>query len=260
MRNPACPPTLRRLQRFRDVHQNAPQPHASRVSMGPSWMKDIFVKGANVQRDLDSIEIEAAGIRVGEALRYYSDKIGLRDDVQSLQIVWNSQRHVTLQSLLPEPGIHQIFTEVTRYNGNMPCLEKLVRVSYPFSDRVATPYRARVTVRKETLLIESFEFARHTSNGDVNKPRELVWVLQMAVPRLNTDANVWSLFPQSLQQRGKQQGARMICYRQPKHASAARRLESVPHQERSHALKCILYRIAQSFSTSSKLHARANAY
>ena len=96
--------------------------------MGPSWMKDIFIKGTNVQRDLDSIEIEANSVRVDEALRYYSDKIGLRDDVQSLEIVWHGQRHVALQPLLPEPGIHQIFTEVAPDNGNMLALEKLVRV------------------------------------------------------------------------------------------------------------------------------------
>ena len=228
--------------------------------MGPSWMKDIFVKSPNVQRDLDSIEIEAAGVRVDEALRYYRDKVRLRDDVQSLQVVWNGQRHVTLQALLPEPCIHQIFSKLTPDNGNMLCLEKRLRVNHPFSDWVAMTYRARITVREETLLIETFESARHTSNGDINKAREFVWFLQMGMPRLNTDANVWSLFSQALQQRGEQQGARMICYRQSKHARTARRLESVPHQERSHPLKRILYRIAQSFSPSSKLHARPNAY
>ena len=228
--------------------------------MGPNRMKDKFVKGPNVQRNLDSIEMESARVRVDETLRYYSNKIGLRDDVQSLQVMWNGQGHVTLQALLPEPCIHQIFSELTPNHGNMLCLEKLFRVGHPFSDRVATPHRARVTVSEETLLKKTFESARHTSNGDVNKPREFVWIQQMAVPRLNTDTNVGGFFLQSLEQRGKQQGARMICHRQSKHARAARRLESVPHQERSDPLKRILYRIAQSLGTSGKLHARPSAH
>ncbi len=259
MRNPAGPVTLWRTQGFRDVQQNTPQPHTARVRMGPNWMKNIFIKSPNVQRNLDSIEIESARIRVDEALRYYSDKIGLRDNVQSLQVVWNGQDHITLKALLPEPCIHQVFSELSPHNGNMLCLEKLFRVGHPFSDRVATPYRACVTVSEETLLIETFESAGHTSNGDVNTPREFVWIQQISVPRLNTDTNVWSLYPQSLEQCGKQQRSRMVRHRQSKHARAARRLKSLPHQERSNTFKRILHGIAQTFSASSKLHARANA-
>jgi hypothetical protein len=192
-----------------------------------------------------------------EALRYDRDQIGLRDNVQSLQVVRNSQSHVALEPYLPEPGIHEIFSELTRDNGNMLRSEKLFRVSYAFSGRVATPYRARVTVSEETLLIKAFEPVRHTSNPDVNEPRELVWINGRATPRLNADTNARGLLPQSLQQRRKQQGAHMICHSQSKHTRAAGRFEPVPHQKHAYSLKRILYRIAKSFRASGKLHARS---
>jgi len=140
---------------------------------------------------------------------------------------------------LPEPGIYQIFSELTPDNGNMLCREKLLKVSYPAGNRVTAPYRARVTVTEKTLLIETFESARHTRDGDVNQPRQLVWIQDTATPRLNTDTNARGLFPQPLQQRRKQLGTHMICHSQPKHTRAARRLETVPRQEPPHALKRI---------------------
>jgi 2-iminobutanoate/2-iminopropanoate deaminase len=52
-------------------------------------MKDIFVKGPDVQGNRDGIDVEDSRVRVDEALWYYSDQIGLRDYVQSLQVVRN---------------------------------------------------------------------------------------------------------------------------------------------------------------------------
>jgi hypothetical protein len=52
-------------------------------------MKDVFVKGPDVQGNRDGIDVEDSRVRVDEALWYYSDQIGLRDYVQSLQVVRN---------------------------------------------------------------------------------------------------------------------------------------------------------------------------
>lgn len=58
--------------------------------MVASRMKDIFVKGPDVERNCDRIEIERSRVRVDKALGYYRDQIGLRDYMQSLQVVRNS--------------------------------------------------------------------------------------------------------------------------------------------------------------------------
>jgi hypothetical protein len=53
------------------------------------WMKDKFVKGPDVQRNREGVDVEGPGARTNEAFGYDSDQIGLRDYVQSLQVVRN---------------------------------------------------------------------------------------------------------------------------------------------------------------------------
>jgi hypothetical protein len=127
-----------------------------------------------------------------------------------------------------EPSIHGIFRKLAPNNGNMLCIQKDLGVRHPWCARVATPYRARVAIRKETLLIEALEFIRHTGNGNVHEPRELEWVWHISTPRLNADTNVGSLLLQLFQQRRKQQVTRIIRYKQLERARAARRLEFFP--------------------------------
>jgi hypothetical protein len=78
-------------------------------------------------------------------------------------------------------------------------IQKLLGIRNPCCERVATPYRASVAIRKETLLIEAFKLIRHTGNGNVHEPRELEWVRHISKPRLNTDTNVGSLLLQLFQ-------------------------------------------------------------
>jgi hypothetical protein len=55
--------------------------------MGARRMKDKFVKGPDVERNREGVDVEGRGTRTDEALGYDSDQIGLRDYVQSLQVV-----------------------------------------------------------------------------------------------------------------------------------------------------------------------------
>ena len=57
--------------------------------MVASRMKDIFVKSPDVQRNRDRVDIKDSRVRMDEAFGYDSDQIGLRDYVQSLQVVRN---------------------------------------------------------------------------------------------------------------------------------------------------------------------------
>ena len=115
-------------------------------------MKDKFVKGPDVQRNRESVDVEGSGTRTDEALRYDSDQIGLRDYVQSLQVVRNGKRNVSLAALLPKPRIDWIFRELTPNDSDMPRFEKLLGIRHPCCDRVATSNRTSVAIRKETLL------------------------------------------------------------------------------------------------------------
>jgi len=81
--------SLQRPHRFRDLHQNSPKPHTSRIRMVACRMKDKFVKGPDVQRNREGVDVEGSGTGTDEALGYDSDQIGLRDYVQSLQVVGN---------------------------------------------------------------------------------------------------------------------------------------------------------------------------
>ncbi len=87
-----------------------------------------------------------------EALWYYSDQIRLRDYVQSLQVMWNAERNISRAALLPEPRIHRIFRKLSPNDSNMLRVQKLLGISYPVCDRMATPHRAGVAIRKKTLL------------------------------------------------------------------------------------------------------------
>ena len=80
---------FQRTQRFRDLHQDFAKPDASRVRMAARGMKEVFVKGADVQRNSDRVDIEDSCVRTDEAFGNYRDEIGLRDYVQSLQVVRN---------------------------------------------------------------------------------------------------------------------------------------------------------------------------
>jgi hypothetical protein len=165
-----------RPQGFRDLHQNSAKPNTSRVRMVARRMKNIFVKGPNVQRNRERIDIEDSRTRMDEAFGYHSDQIGVRDDVQSLQVVRNGERNVSLPAFLPQPRIHWIFREFPPNNGNMPRLQKLLAVSDSVCDRVPAPHRARVAIGKETLLIKALELIRYTSNRNVHEAREFEWV------------------------------------------------------------------------------------
>jgi hypothetical protein len=50
-------------------------------------MKEIFVKGPDVKRNRECVNIEDSRAGTDEAFGQYGDQIGLRDNVQSLQVV-----------------------------------------------------------------------------------------------------------------------------------------------------------------------------
>lgn len=65
------------------------KPDAAGVGMVAGWMKDVFVEGADVERDGESFDAEDSRVGMDEAFGQDGDQIGLRDHVQGLQIVGN---------------------------------------------------------------------------------------------------------------------------------------------------------------------------
>ena len=255
-----CPGRPQRAQRFRDFHQDSPKPRTSRVRMVARRVKDVFVKRADIQRNCDGVNVECSSARVNEAFGYYGDQIGLRDNVQGLQVMWNSQRNISPEAFLTKPGIHRILRELPPDNGNMPRVQKLLGISYLIFERMAAPHRAGVAVGEQALLIKALKLIRRTGNGNVHEPGEFERFRHVMSPWLNADANARSLLLEAFQQKRKQQVARIVRHKQPKRARAARGVESFPSKEIPDARERILDRMAESFSASGELHARADTH
>jgi hypothetical protein len=80
---------IQRAKGFRDFQEDFAEPDTAGVGVAAGWMEDIFVKSADAERNWERVDMENSRVGMNEAFWQDGDQIGLRDYVQSLQIVRN---------------------------------------------------------------------------------------------------------------------------------------------------------------------------
>jgi hypothetical protein len=162
-------------------------------------MKKVFVKSSNIHRNCYDIEITQACTRANESLRDYGDEARLSDHMQSLQIVRNAQRHVSLITLVPKPPVHRIFVELPSNHRNMLGSEKLPLAKHPTCDRMTASHRTGVAVSKQALLIKALETIGGARDGYIHGTADFEGIKYISRARLNPNSDAVGLVLQSFQ-------------------------------------------------------------
>src|SRR5215472_1779148 len=166
----------KRSHGFCHLKQNSAKPQTSWIGMLGCRMEQVFVKGSDVQRHRQQIEIEDGGIRTDESLRDHGDKVGLGNHMPCLEVVRNSKRDVSPMALFVKPSIDRIFGEFPSNDRNVLHFEKLPLTRNLARNRIAASQRARIAIRKQSLLITAVERIRDASDGEIHSTGKLEWV------------------------------------------------------------------------------------